>query len=113
MPRVSVHATDESQADERADTAFHEQDEAEEEAEYRRARRARRERERNRRDAKDHVDVEIEREVTKRAIIESITRLVVVILYMGFTLVREREAGVVALDPEDDDLGPEDDWAEV
>jgi hypothetical protein len=36
----------------------------------------------------------------------------VVLLYMAFTLIREREAGVVALDPEDDDLGPEDDWAE-
>ena len=59
------------------------------------------------------MDVEIEREVTKRAMIEAVTRLLVVILYMGFTLVREREAGVVALDPEDDDLGPEDDWAEV
>ena len=68
---------------------------------------------RARRARRSHVDVEIEREVTKRALIEAVSRLLVVILYMAFTLVREREAGVVALDPEDDDLGPEDDWAEV
>lgn len=65
-----------------------------------------------RRARRSAVDVEIEREITKRAIIESVTRLLVVLLYMAFTLIREREAGVVALDPEDDDLGPEDDWAE-
>jgi hypothetical protein len=66
-----------------------------------------------RREPRDGVEVEIEREVTKRAIIDAVTRLLTVILYMAFTLVRERDAGVVALDPEDDDLGPEDDWAEA
>ena len=76
-------------------------------------RQERRRRKKRRRSGGSQVDVEIEREVTKRAMIEAVTRLLVVILYMGFTLVREREAGVVALDPEDDDLGPEDDWAEV
>ncbi len=55
------------------------------------------------------ADVEIEREVTKRHIVEAVTSIVVVILYMVFTLVRDREAGVVVLDPED---GAEDDWAE-
>jgi hypothetical protein len=56
------------------------------------------------------VEVEIEREVTKRALIDAVTRLLVVVLYMAFTLIREREAGVVALDPDDGDGGPEDDW---
>lgn len=55
------------------------------------------------------VEVEIEREVTKRQLIESVTQIVVVILYMVFTLLRERDAGVVVLDP---DEGPEDDWQE-
>ena len=59
------------------------------------------------------ADVEVEREHTKRALIEAITRLVVVVLYMVFTLVRERDAGVVALEPDGADLGPEDDWAEA
>lgn len=66
------------------------------------------------RERRTAADVEVEREHTKRALIEAITRLVVVILYMVFTLVRERDAGVVPLDPLDgDDLGPEDDWAEA
>lgn len=59
------------------------------------------------------ADVEVEREHTKRALIEAITRLIVVVLYMVFTLVRERDAGLVALDPDEGDLGPEDDWAEA
>jgi hypothetical protein len=59
------------------------------------------------------ADVEVEREHTKRALIEAITRLVVVVLYMVFTLVREREPGVVPLDPADPGEGPEDDWAEA
>jgi len=67
----------------------------------------------SRRRTRSSADVEVEREHTKRALIEAITRLVVVVLYMVFTLVRERDAGVVALDPSDDDLGPEDDWAEA
>ena len=66
-----------------------------------------------RRRARTSADVEVEREHTTRALIEAITRLVVVVLYMVFTLVRERDAGVVALDPADDDVGPEDDWAEA
>jgi hypothetical protein len=59
------------------------------------------------------ADVEVERERTKRALIEAITRLVAIVLYMAFTLIRERDAGVVALDPSDDDASPADDWAEA
>jgi len=58
------------------------------------------------------VDIEIEREVTKRHLIEAITSIVVVVLYMAFTLLRDRDAGVVVLDP-DDERGPEDDWDEA
>lgn len=106
MARVSANPTEEVPFDDDVEAAFAD-DEADdrgdpEEPRQRRTRRTRR----------SNVDVEIEREVTKRAIIESVTRLLVVLLYMAFTLIREREAGVVALDPEDDDLGPEDDWAE-
>lgn len=54
------------------------------------------------------VEVQIEQEITKRQIIQSVSSIVVVILYMLFTLLRERDAGVVILDDE----GPEDDWAE-
>lgn len=57
-----------------------------------------------------HVDVEIEREVTKRQLIESLTSILVVVLYMAFTLLRERESGIIVLD--DEDYGPEDDWVE-
>jgi hypothetical protein len=53
-------------------------------------------------------EVEVEREVTKRQLIQSITTVVVVILYMVFTLMREREAGVVVVDPDDS----ADDWVE-
>lgn len=52
-------------------------------------------------------DVEIEREVTKRQIIESVTSVLVVILYMVFTLVRDRDSGVVVIDPDE-----RDDWSE-
>jgi len=51
--------------------------------------------------------VEIEREVTKRQLIESITTILVVVLYMVFTLVRERESGVIVIDPDG-----RDDWDE-
>lgn len=70
-------------------------------------------RRRSSRGARTSADVEIEREHTKRALIEAITRLVTVVLYMAFTLIRERDAGVVALDPSDAAPGPEDDWAEA
>lgn len=53
-------------------------------------------------------EVEVEREVTKRQLIQSVTTVVVVILYMVFTLMREREAGVVIVDPDDS----ADDWVE-
>jgi hypothetical protein len=66
-----------------------------------------------RRRRRSSVEVEIEKEVTKRALIDAVTRLLVVVLYMAFTLFREREAGVVALDPDDGDGGPEDDWEEA
>lgn len=65
-----------------------------------------------RRRTSNTADVEIEREKTLRLLIDAITRVVVIVLYMGFTLVRERDAGLVVLDP-DDDTGPEDDWAEA
>ena len=56
------------------------------------------------------VEVEIEREITKRTIVEAVTKVVIVVLYMVFTLFRDREAGVVVLDEKDG--GPEDDWDE-
>ena len=62
-----------------------------------------------RRQRKTTSDVAVEQEITKRHIIDAVSRIVVVILYMVFTLVREREAGVVVLDGSD---GPEDDWDE-
>lgn len=63
---------------------------------------------RQRRRRVDAVEVEIEREITKRQMIQSISSIVVVVLYMVFTLLRERDAGVVVVDPED----PSDDWDE-
>jgi hypothetical protein len=74
---------------------------AEEEEEPRRQRR-------RRRTGTGAVEVEIEREVTKRQLIQSISTVLVVILYMVFTLMRDRDAGVVVLDPDD----PADDWDE-
>ena len=56
----------------------------------------------------DSPDVEIAREETKRQLIQSVTSIVVVILYMIFTLLRDRESGVVVVDPDDAD----DDWDE-
>lgn len=53
-------------------------------------------------------DIEMEREVTKRQIIQSVTTVVVVILYMVFTLLRDRDSGVVVVD---NDEGA-DDWQE-
>jgi len=64
-------------------------------------------REERRRRQTNSAEVEIEREVTKRQIIESVTSILVVILYMVFTLVRDRDAGVVVIDPDE-----RDDWAE-
>lgn len=52
------------------------------------------------------VEIEIERERTKRHLIEAITQVVIVVLYMAFTLIRERDSGVVVLD------GDGDDWKE-
>jgi hypothetical protein len=53
------------------------------------------------------VEVEVEREITKRKMIEAITTVVVMVLYMVFTLVRDRDAGVVVIDPDE-----RDDWDE-
>jgi hypothetical protein len=61
------------------------------------------------RSKRDPVEVEVEREITKRQLIQSVSSLVVVVLYMLFTLLRERDGGVVVIDPTS---GPEDDWAE-
>ena len=58
------------------------------------------------------VEVEIEREITKRHLIEAISSVLVVVLYMAFTLFRERDSGVVVIDG-DDRHGPEDDWEEA
>ena len=52
------------------------------------------------------VEVEIEREITKRRLIESITQVVMLVLYMVFTLIREGSQEVVVMDK--DDAG--DDW---
>jgi hypothetical protein len=62
--------------------------------------------------AANSVEVEVEREITKRQLIESVTSIVIVVLYMVFTLFRDREAGVVVLDDADRKKGPEDDWEE-
>jgi hypothetical protein len=56
------------------------------------------------------ADLDVEKEVTKRHLIEAITSVVVIILYMAFTLLRERDPGVVVLD---EDEGPEEDWKEA
>lgn len=50
--------------------------------------------------------VEVEREITKRRLIESVSSILLVLLYMAFSLIRDREPGVVALD------GTGDDWDE-
>jgi len=62
---------------------------------------------RQRRGRSREPEVEVEREVTKRQLIESITTVLVVVLYMVFTLVRERESGVIVIDPDE-----RDDWDE-
>lgn len=64
-------------------------------------------RKRRRRDGPNDATVEVEREVTKRQLIESVTTVLVVVLYMIFTLVRDRESGVVVIEPDE-----RDDWAE-
>jgi hypothetical protein len=63
---------------------------------------------RKRETAAGGVEVEIAREETKRQLIQSVTSIVVVVLYMIFTLLRDRESGVVVVDP--DEGG--DDWEE-
>jgi hypothetical protein len=63
---------------------------------------------RQRKSRRESVDVEIAREETKRQLIQSVTSIVVVVLYMIFTLLRDRESGVVVVDP---DEGGED-WDE-
>ena len=57
---------------------------------------------------RESVEVEIEREVTKRQLIQSVSTILVVLLYMVFTLLRDRDGGVVVVDP--DEGG--DDWDE-
>lgn len=52
--------------------------------------------------------VEVEREVTKRHLIEAVTSVVIVILYMAFSLLQSRDRGVVTLGSG----SPDDDWAE-
>ena len=48
--------------------------------------------------------VEVEREITKRAVIQAVTSVVMVLLYMAYAFIRDREPGVVSLD------GAADDW---
>jgi hypothetical protein len=62
---------------------------------------------RARRPRREAVEVEIAREETKRQLIQSVTSIVVVVLYMIFTLLRDRESGVVVVDPDEGD-----DWEE-
>ncbi|MEQ1567417.1 MAG: hypothetical protein ABMA64_17375 [Myxococcota bacterium] len=57
---------------------------------------------------REPVEVEIEREITKRQLIQSISTIVVVILYMVFTLLRDRDSGVVVVDPTDEDWDEND-----
>jgi hypothetical protein len=66
---------------------------------------------RGRRPSASAVEVDIEREVTKRHLIEAISSVVVVVLYMLFTLLRDRDQ-VVALDPDGDAHrgAADDDW---
>lgn len=52
-------------------------------------------------DARSGV-VEVEREVTKRALIQAVTEVVVIVLYMVYSFFRGRDPGVVALDGADD-----------
>jgi hypothetical protein len=68
-----------------------------------------REEERRRRkvDGATSATVEVEREVTKRELIKAVTTVLTVVLYMIFTLVRDRESGVVVIEPDE-----RDDWAE-
>lgn len=46
--------------------------------------------------------IDVEREVTKRALIEAVTSVVLVVLYMLYSFLRDRDPGVVALDGSDD-----------
>ena len=61
------------------------------------------ERRKRRREPVDNGEIEVEREITKRQIIQSVSTIVVVILYMVFTLLRDRETGVVVVDPDESD----------
>ena len=47
------------------------------------------------------VEVQIEREITKSCLIESITQVVILVLYMVFTLIREGAQDVVVMDKDD------------
>ena len=62
-----------------------------------------------RRRRRSGADVEVEREVTKRELIRSASNILVVILYMIFTLLRDRDAGVIVIDDDETDA---DDWQE-
>ena len=57
-----------------------------------------------RRSRASSTDPDVEREVTKRELIRSVSNILIVVLYMVFTLLRDRDAGVVVMD------GDEDDW---
>jgi hypothetical protein len=46
--------------------------------------------------------VEVEREITKRRLIEAVTSVLLVVLYMAYTMLRDRDPGVVALDGSND-----------
>lgn len=46
--------------------------------------------------------VDVEREITKRRLIEAVTSVLLVVLYMAYTMLRDRDPGVVALDGAND-----------
>ncbi|HHO54684.1 MAG TPA: hypothetical protein ENK18_28380 [Deltaproteobacteria bacterium] len=54
-------------------------------------------------DIGDATDPLSQREITYRVLIRSVTNVLMVVLYMAFTLLRDRDSGVVVLDSEADD----------
>ncbi len=48
------------------------------------------------------ADVDVEREVTRRHLIDAVTRIALVVLYMAFSIFRDRRAAVVPLRAADD-----------
>lgn len=55
-------------------------------------------------DKADRNAVEVEKQITKRLLIETIGSIVVVIIYIAFAFLRDRDPGIVSLD------GSASDW---